>query len=319
MFERAFRKIRRKIVFGFLDHLTDFCVKLLQEPLSQESEQEQEFKRDLDREFNRQSDYTRPVPRIILHFAERYLQWESEQERQEEQYEKQIRENAFEPWMENPFERIAERWRIQKREREAERRDRDREYQDLINRVRELITGYQEKQEKLKTQAENNNKNNKKNKNKNLNLNLNQEDEMRKNALANTEYLWEDKKHFLCFPWSFTIYRLSRERLFCRTGFLRSEEETVLLYRIQDLHLTISLVERLFGVGSVLVLSSDLTAPKLKILHVRHPAAVRDRIHHLAEEAKRRRQIQVMNMRGLDYQDSLNDLDPSGLDENQDN
>ena len=311
MFERAFRKIRRKILFGFLDRLTGFCVKLLQEPLNQDDEEsKRELEQELEREFNREHIQRRPVPRIILHFAERYLQWESEQKRQEERQEKQARENAFEPWMENPFELIAERWRIQKREREAERRERDREYQDLINRVRELITGYQEKREKLNAEADNKNKNNKKNKNKNFN----QEDDM-----AKTEYLWEDRKHFLWFPWSFTIYRLSRERLFCQTGFLKSEEETVPLYRIQDLHLTISLVERLFGVGSVLVLSSDLTAPKLKILHVSHPAAVRDRIHHLSEDAKRRRQIQVMNMRGLDYQDSLNDLDPSGLDENQEN
>ena len=67
------------------------------------------------------------------------------------------------------------------------------------------------------------------------------------------EYLWKDRKRHFGLPLSFTRYSLSEDRLFCETGFLNIKADEVLLYRVRDLELTISLGQRIFGVGTVCV------------------------------------------------------------------
>ena len=67
------------------------------------------------------------------------------------------------------------------------------------------------------------------------------------------EYLWKDRKRRLGLPLSFTRYSLSQDRLFCEIGFLNLRADEVLLYRVQDLELTMTLGQRIFGVGTVCV------------------------------------------------------------------
>ena len=85
------------------------------------------------------------------------------------------------------------------------------------------------------------------------------------------ETLWRDRKRFLGMPLSFTRYRLSEDRIFCEKGFFNIHEEEILLYRVRDLELRRSLGQRIFGVGSVLVHSSDKTMPVLELKNIRHP------------------------------------------------
>ena len=94
------------------------------------------------------------------------------------------------------------------------------------------------------------------------------------------EYLWKDRKRFLGMPLSFTRYRLSDDRLFCETGFLNVKSDEVLLYRVRDLRLTMSLGQRIFGVGTVCVVSSDKSIPHLDLKNVKDPRAVKELSHN---------------------------------------
>ena len=58
-------------------------------------------------------------------------------------------------------------------------------------------------------------------------------------------YLWKDRKRHLGLPLSFTRYSLSEDRLFCETGLLNMKSDEILLYRVRDLRLTISLGQRI--------------------------------------------------------------------------
>ncbi len=77
--------------------------------------------------------------------------------------------------------------------------------------------------------------------------------------------IWKDRKRVLGMPLTFTKYSLSEDRIFLQTGFLNLEEEEILLYRVRDLSVKRSLGQRIFGVGSVLVHSSDKSMPHLVI------------------------------------------------------
>ena len=68
--------------------------------------------------------------------------------------------------------------------------------------------------------------------------------------MESIQYLWKDRKRFLGMPLSFTRYRLSEDRLFCEKGFLNIKADEVLLYRVRDLQLNMSLAQRIFGVGT---------------------------------------------------------------------
>lgn len=117
------------------------------------------------------------------------------------------------------------------------------------------------------------------------------------------EYIWKDRKRYLGLPISLTRYRLSEDRLFCETGLLNLKEEEVLLYRVRDLELKRSLFQRVFGVGTVCVHSSDKTAPHFDLLSVKHPREVKELIYRKVEEAKdacRMRPMEVLDSDGLD-------------------
>ena len=105
------------------------------------------------------------------------------------------------------------------------------------------------------------------------------------------ESLWEDRKRYFGLPLSFTRYRLSDDRLFISEGFLNIKDDEVLLYRVRDIDTRRSLWQRLFGVGTVTVLSSDKTLPALELKNIKDPLFVKELIHKQVEEMKIRRRV----------------------------
>ena len=117
------------------------------------------------------------------------------------------------------------------------------------------------------------------------------------------ETLWRDRKRFLGMPLSFTRYRLSEDRIFCEKGFFNIHEEEILLYRVRDLELRRSLGQRIFGVGSVLVHSSDKTMPVLELKNIRHPKEVKARLYRQVERCKDLRRMRTMEFVGSGRED----------------
>ena len=127
--------------------------------------------------------------------------------------------------------------------------------------------------------------------------------------------LWKDRRRRLGMPLSFTRYRLTEDRLFCETGFLNIREEEILLYRIRDLELKLTLWQRMFGVGSIYVHSSDKTQPNLELKNIKNPREVKEMIHKAVEEAKDKRRMRTMEVMGGDAGDCCDDLDDVADDE----
>ena len=122
------------------------------------------------------------------------------------------------------------------------------------------------------------------------------------------EYLWKDKKRYFGMPISFTHYRLSEDRLFLSVGFLNIRDEEILLYRVRDIATKRSLWQRLFGVGTVTVVSSDKTMPTLTLQNVKDPVMVKELIHKQVEEMKIQRRVRFGEIMTTDA-DELDDVD----------
>ena len=121
------------------------------------------------------------------------------------------------------------------------------------------------------------------------------------------EYLWKDRKRYFGMPISFTRYSLSEDRLFISEGFLNIKDDEVLLYRVRDIDTTRSLWQRLFGVGTITVMSSDKTMPSLVLKNVKDPVFVKELIHTQVEEMKIRRRVRVGEIMGTDLGDDDTD------------
>lgn len=126
------------------------------------------------------------------------------------------------------------------------------------------------------------------------------------------QYIWKDRKRILGMPLTFTRFRLSEDRLFCEKGFLNIREDEVLLYRVRDLELNISIGQRIFGVGTVCVHSSDKSIPHLDLANIKNPREVKELIHRSVEDAKDKRRMRTMEIMGTEQGD-LDAMDDDDL------
>ena len=136
------------------------------------------------------------------------------------------------------------------------------------------------------------------------------------------EYLWEDRKRHCGMPLSFTKYKLSVDRLFFETGALNTEEEEVQLYRIRDISVRRSLWQKICGVGTVTVNSSDKSAPTIMLKNVKRPKDVKELLNEQVEKVKVARNVRIGEIiDNVDMPDADGDGLPDAVDayDNSDN
>ena len=124
------------------------------------------------------------------------------------------------------------------------------------------------------------------------------------------EYLWEDRKRHCGLPLSFTKYKLSVDRLFFETGALNTEEEEVQLYRVRDISVRRSLWQKICGVGTVTVNSSDKSAPTIELKNIKRAKDVKELLNEQVEKVKVARNVRIGEI--IDNVE-LSDADGDGL------
>jgi uncharacterized membrane protein YdbT with pleckstrin-like domain len=123
------------------------------------------------------------------------------------------------------------------------------------------------------------------------------------------EYIWKDKKRYFGMPISFTRYGMSEDRLFISVGFLNIKDDEVLLYRVRDIDTSRTLWQRLFGVGTVTVMSSDKTMPTLVLQNIKNPVEVKELLHAQVEEIKLKRRVRIGEIMGGGFDEDEADPD----------
>ncbi len=110
-------------------------------------------------------------------------------------------------------------------------------------------------------------------------------------------YIWQDRKRtFLGLPLSFTKYMLTEDRLFVEKGFLNSVLDEENLYRVRDVRVTRSLVQKLFGLGTVTVYSSSASNDETVLASIKQPIEVKEEIVRLVDAARRKNNIRASEM-----------------------
>lgn len=94
---------------------------------------------------------------------------------------------------------------------------------------------------------------------------------------------------FLGLPFTFTVYTIKEEVITVNTGFLNREENDCYMYKVQDVTLKTSLWERIFGLGTIVCHTGDVTTPLLTIQHVKNSREIKQFILEKSEEDRRKR------------------------------
>lgn len=127
--------------------------------------------------------------------------------------------------------------------------------------------------------------------------------------LEQNQPVFTERKRLLFFglPWTFTKYIVKPDMITMDSGLFKIEENDCYMYKVQDVKLTATLMERLFGLGTVICFTGDVTDKELTLVHIRHAREVKDYILKASEAARmKRRTLNTLDI-GADALDALDD------------
>lgn len=113
---------------------------------------------------------------------------------------------------------------------------------------------------------------------------------------------YQERRRLLFFglPWTFTKYIITPDMLTVDEGLLKVEENDCYLYKVQDVKLTATLFERMFGLGTIICYTGDVTNKELKLVHIKHAKEIKNYLLKASEEARIRRRTLHMQDIGAD-------------------
>ena len=130
----------------------------------------------------------------------------------------------------------------------------------------------------------------------------------------NRKYIWKDRKRYCGLPLSVTRYTMSEDRLFQSIGFFTIRDDELLLYRVRDIITRRTLWQRICGVGTITIISTDKSQPTLVLKNIRKPMVVKELIHQNVEDMKQRRRMRVGEIMASGYEED--EIDNDDLDNN---
>lgn len=124
------------------------------------------------------------------------------------------------------------------------------------------------------------------------------------------ENIWNDKKRILGMPITFTKYSIRGNKFYSEKGLITTDRDIMMLYRIIDVSMNQTLIQRLCGVGSLVLMTNDKSHSEFTIESVKDPEKVMDLISDLVEKERKQQGIKTTEI--LSYSDNDNDKDIFG-------
>ena len=124
------------------------------------------------------------------------------------------------------------------------------------------------------------------------------------------EYIERKRWVFFGLPFTFTKYIVKEDCITINRGFLNKVENDCYMYKIQDVTLKQSFLERLVNIGTIVCYTGDSTHPELRLEHIKNSRTIKAFILKESEEARlKRRTINTLDIGS----GAMDDLDPADV------
>lgn len=123
------------------------------------------------------------------------------------------------------------------------------------------------------------------------------------------EFVERKRWVFFGLPFTFTKYIIKEDMLTVKAGFLKVVENDCYMYKVQDVELSASLFERMFGLATITCFTGDTTHPKLVMEHIKNARPIKEFLLKESEEARiRRRTVNMLDI-GSGGAEDLDDVE----------
>lgn len=110
--------------------------------------------------------------------------------------------------------------------------------------------------------------------------------------MGEMQFVWTERKRTIFgLPWSFTKYKLTREKLMITKGFINKSEEEIRLYRIMDMTLERPIGQRIFGLGTIKCNSADKSTPIFYIQRIKDSEKIKNMLSDMVEEERTKKRV----------------------------
>jgi len=92
------------------------------------------------------------------------------------------------------------------------------------------------------------------------------------------------------------VYELTNQRLKMHSGVLSKKIEELELYRVRDTQFEQPFFLRLFGLGNVILLTTDSTSPEIILPAIPNAQGVREQIRNAVEETRDSKRVRVSEL-----------------------
>ena len=119
-----------------------------------------------------------------------------------------------------------------------------------------------------------------------------------------TEYAEKKRWLFCGLPFTFTNYYIKENTITIDSGLFKKIENDCYMYKVQDVELVTSLMEQIFGLGTVVCYTGDTTHPKLTLEHIKNAREIKNFILEASEQARmKRRTLNTLDIGAAELDD----------------
>ncbi len=119
-------------------------------------------------------------------------------------------------------------------------------------------------------------------------------------AKGNLQYKEYGRLLLFGIPWPFKHYEIYENELIITSGFLSIKEDDCFMYKITDVELSRSLFQRMAGLSTITLFTSDVTDKTIIMKNIKHGREIKDFINQESERARLRRRTVNMQNIGFD-------------------
>ena len=113
------------------------------------------------------------------------------------------------------------------------------------------------------------------------------------------ELKYSERSRWLLFglPWTFTKYEIRENDFTIVKGFFTVRENDCYMYKISDVEVTSTLLQRMAGLSTIVLFTSDVTDRTIVMKNIKHGKEIKDFLLQASEAARlRRRTVSMQNI-----------------------